>query len=115
MQVQRLERIFSMLDESPKGQKCKGMAGLIEEGEEIMDEGADAPPAVCDAALIGSAQRIEHYEISGYGTARTYAQRLGLDDQADILEETLQEERATDKKLTQIAESYINEEARSAR
>jgi len=75
----------------------------------------DSPPAVCDAALISAAQRGEHYEIAGYGTVRTFARRLGFEDQATMLNETLQEEGATDKKLTNLAESYINEQARSAR
>ena len=112
-QVERLEKIFQQLDESPKGQKCKGVEGIIDEGEDMMDK--DAPPAVRDAALISSAQRVEHYEIAGYGTVRTYARRLGFEDQAQLLNETLQEEGATDKKLTDLAESYINEEAKTAR
>jgi ferritin-like metal-binding protein YciE len=111
--TQRLEQIFQQLDESPKGQKCKGIEGIIDEGEDMMDE--DAPAAVSDAALIGAAQRVEHYEIAAYGTVRTYAMRLGFQDQARLLNETLQEEGETDKKLTSLAESYINEEARSAR
>jgi ferritin-like metal-binding protein YciE len=89
------------------------MQGILEEGEDLMDE--DAPPAVCDAALIGSAQRVEHYEIAAYGTARTYARRLGLEEQARLLQQTLEEESETDKKLTMLAESYINEGAKSAR
>ena len=111
--VQRLEQIFEKLDESPKGQKCKGLDGIIDEGEDMMDK--DSPPAVCDAALISAAQRVEHYEIAGYGTVRTFARRLGFEDQAELLNQTLQEEGATDKKLTSLAESYINEEAKSAR
>ncbi len=111
----RLEQIFQKLDESPKGQKCKGLEGIIDEGEDMMDMTEDAPPAVCDAALIGAAQRVEHYEISAYGTARTYARRLGFEDHAQLLNETLQEEGETDKRLTSLAESYINEEAKSAR
>jgi ferritin-like metal-binding protein YciE len=110
--TQRLEEIFQKLDESPKGQKCKGIEGIIDEGEDLMDE--DAPPAVCDAALIAAAQRVEHYEISAYGTVRTYARRLGYEDHARLLNETLQEEGETDKKLTSLAESSINEQARSA-
>jgi ferritin-like metal-binding protein YciE len=112
-QITRLEQIFQKLDESPKGQKCKGLEGIINEGEDWMDK--DSPPAVCDAALISAAQRVEHYEIAGYGTVRTFARRLGFEDQATMLNETLQEEGATDKKLTNLAESYINEQARSAR
>lgn len=112
-QVQRLEEIFRQLDESPKGHKCKGMEGIIDEGEDLMSE--DSPAAVCDAGLISSAQRVEHYEIAAYGTVRTYARRLGYEDQARLLQETLQEEGETDKKLTGLAESYINEEARTLR
>jgi ferritin-like metal-binding protein YciE len=111
--VDRLEQIFQTMDESPKGEKCKGLQGIIDEGEDMMSE--DAPPAVMDAALIASAQRVEHYEIAVYGTVRTYARRLGHEDHAALLNETLQEEGETDKKLTSLAESYINEEAKSAR
>jgi len=113
--VDRLEQIFQKMDEAPKGQKCKGMEGLIDEGEEMIDEGDDAPPAVSDAALIASAQRVEHYEIAAYGTVRNFARRLGFDDHARLLQQTLDEEGETDKKLTDLAESYINEQARSAR
>jgi ferritin-like metal-binding protein YciE len=112
-QTRRLEQIFQKLGEPVKGQKCKGMEGIIDEGEDLMDE--DAPPAVCDAALIASAQRVEHYEIAGYGTARTFARRLGFEDHVQLLQETLNEEADTDKRLTSLAESYINEEAKSAR
>jgi ferritin-like metal-binding protein YciE len=111
--VQRLECIFQELDEFPKGQKCKGLQGIIDEGEDLMDE--DAPASVCDAALIASAQRVEHYEIAAYGTARTYARHLGYETQAQLLNQTLQEEGETDKKLTSLAESFVNEEAKSAR
>jgi ferritin-like metal-binding protein YciE len=114
-QVARLERIFNSLNESPKGQKCKGIIGIIDEGEDMIDETDDSPPAVCDAALIASAQRVEHYEIAAYGTVRTWAQRLGRTEDAQLLNETLQEEGQADKKLTVLAESYINEEAESAR
>jgi len=113
--VDRLEQIFQQMDEAPKGQKCKGMEGLIDEGEDMIDEGDDAPPAVSDAALIASAQRVEHYEIAAYGTVRNFARRLGFDDHARLLQQTLDEEGETDKKLTDLAESYINEQARSAK
>lgn len=112
-QVARLEQVFQMLDEKPKGEKCKGIEGIIDEGEDVMDY--DAPPAVSDAGLISSAQRVEHYEIAAYGTVRTFAQRLGYQEQAQLLNQTLQEEGETDKKLTSLAESFVNEEARSAR
>ena len=108
-QVARLERIFEELDESPRGKKCVGMEGLIEEGQELIKERPD--PDVLDAGLIAKAQSVEHYEIAVYGTARTYARILGLERQADLLQETLDEEGETDKLLTQIAESSINLEA----
>lgn len=108
-QVERLERIFQRMNVTAKGVKCKGMEGLIEEGEEVMD--MDAENSVCDAALIGSAQRIEHYEIAGYGTARTYARQLGYEEDARLLQQTLQEEGEADRKLTGIAESRVNVEA----
>jgi len=108
-----LEQIFQKLGEPAKGQKCKGMEGIIDEGEDLMDK--DAPASVSDAALIASAQRVEHYEIAGYGTARSFARRLGFEDHAQLLQETLDEEAQTDKRLTSLADSYINEEAKSAR
>ena len=107
--VERLEEIFEELDEKPTGKTCKGMKGLIEEGEEVIDE--DGDEAVLDAALIGAAQRVEHYEIAGYGVARTFATHLGEDNAADLLQQTLDEEGEADKKLTQIAEEDINFEA----
>ncbi len=106
MQVERLETIFGQLEESPKGKKCKAMEGLIEEGSEMMEE--DAAPAVMDAGLIAAAQRVEHYEIAGYGCVRTFANLLGFDKAADLLQETLDEEGEADKKLTDLAESVIN-------
>ena len=112
--VDRLEQIFQKLDEPAKGQKCKGLEGIISEGEEMVED-KDAPPAIADAAIIAAAQRVEHYEMAVYGTACNYALRLGFEDQARLLHQTLQEEIATDKKLTTIADSYINEEAKSAR
>ena len=108
-QVERLETIFDDLERSPKGKRCKGMAGLIEEGSEMMKE--DAEPDVLDAALISAAQRVEHYEIAAYGTVRTYAERLGLDKHSRLLQQTLDEEGEADKKLTQIAESSVNPDA----
>jgi ferritin-like metal-binding protein YciE len=108
-QVRRLDTIFDDLGQSASGKKCKGMEGLIEEGEEILEE--DADPDVRDAALIAAAQRIEHYEIAAYGTVRTYAKQLGFDRHADLLQSTLDEEGETDKQLTQLAEGRINREA----
>lgn len=107
-QVQRLEQIFETLGKSPRGKKCKGMEGLLEEGKEVMQEDMDEETR--DAALIAAAQRVEHYEIAGYGTVRTYAQLLGERDAVKLLQTTLDEEGQTDKKLTQLAES-INVEA----
>jgi len=107
--VQRLEQIFQELDESPEGKKCKAMEGLIEEGRELMEE--DAQPQVMDAGLIGAAQKVEHYEIAGYGTVRTYAEMLGNDQAARLLQQTLDEEGMTNKKLTDLAMQCINVEA----
>jgi ferritin-like metal-binding protein YciE len=106
--VERLEKIMSELDESPKGKTCKAMKGLIEEGQETIKEDAEA--SVKDAALICAAQKVEHYEIAGYGSARTFAQLLGEDRIARVLQTTLDEEGATDKALTELAEN-INAEA----
>jgi len=109
MQVERLDRIFELLGKSPRGKKCKGMEGLLEEGKEMMQE--DMEDEVMDAALISAAQRVEHYEIAGYGTVRTYAQLLGEKEHVKLLQQTLDEEGNTDKKLSQLAESTINVEA----
>jgi len=105
--VQRLEEIFNELGEKPTGKKCKGMEGLIEEGKEMIEE---QEGEVLDAGLISAAQRVEHYEIAAYGCVRTYANLLGETNAAELLEETLQEEKDTDSKLTQLAEQ-INVEA----
>lgn len=104
----RIEEIFRALDEKPTGKKCKAMEGLIKEGAETIEE--DASPAAKDALLIAAAQRVEHYEIAGYGSVKTYASLLGEDEAVKLLEQTLQEEVETDEKLTQAAES-INAEA----
>ncbi len=107
--VDRLEEALKLLGGSvSKSKKCKAMEGLIAEGSEKIK--LDADPAIRDAALIGAAQKVEHYEIAGYGTARSFAEQLGLDEVADILQETLDEEAETDDKLTALSES-INEEA----
>ena len=108
-QVTRLEKVFKMIDASPKGKKCKAMAGLLEEGADLMSE--DAEPTVMDAGLIAAAQRVEHYEMAGYGCVRTFAKLLGFDEAAELLQETLDEEGDADKKLTELAESVINVEA----
>ncbi len=110
-QVERLDQIFEELDESPRGKKCVGMQGLLEEGKELMGE--DAEPEVMDAGLIASAQHVEHYEIAGYGCVRTYAQLLGLKNAAKLLQQTLDEEKETDELLNQLAEN-INVEAEKA-
>lgn len=109
-QIQRLEKIFEQLEISyGRVEKCKAMEGLIEEGKKVMEEGLE--PSVLDAALICAAQRVEHYEIAAYGCARTFARQLGHDDIADLLQATLDEEGATDKKLTKLAEGVVNKEA----
>jgi ferritin-like metal-binding protein YciE len=107
--VQRLEQIFTKLGEKPTGKKCKGMEGLVEEGKEMIEE-EDLEDEARDAGLISAAQRVEHYEIAAYGCVRTYANLLGETEAAGLLEETLQEEKETDKKLTKLAEK-INVEA----
>jgi ferritin-like metal-binding protein YciE len=104
--VNRLERILQSLDQSTRGPKCKGMEGLIEEGSEMIEE--DAEDEVRDAGLIAAAQRVEHYEIAGYGCVRTYAELLGDSKGAELLQQTLDEEGATDKKLTELAKTLIN-------
>ena len=107
--VERLDQVFSDLEASPRGKKCVGMEGLIEEGNEIMQENAE--PDVMDAGLIAAAQKVEHYEIASYGTARTWAQQLGYDRVARLLQDTLDEEGEANKKLTAIAESHVNMQA----
>jgi len=107
--VDRLARIFDKLDTNPKGKKCRGMEGLLEEGKELLE--ANAEQEVLDAGLIAAAQKVEHYEMAGYGCVRTYAKLLGDDEAAELLQETLNEEGETDQKLTDLAESSINLEA----
>lgn len=107
--VQRLEQIGESLELRLPGHKCKAMEGLVAEGSDLISE--DAEDAVRDAGLIGAAQRVEHYEIAAYGTARALAKCLGHDEAADLLGETLEEEKATDEKLTELAESAINAQA----
>jgi ferritin-like metal-binding protein YciE len=108
-QVARLEQIFEMIDEKGTGKKCAAMTGLIKEGDEVVSETDDS--AVRDAGLIAAAQKVEHYEMSGYGSARTHAQMLGHMEAVSLLEETLTEEKAADRKLNDIADSMVNEEA----
>ncbi len=107
--AQRLEQILESHDETTRGPKCKGMEGVIAEGDEMIKE--DADDDVKDAGLIAAAQRVEHYEIAGYGCARTYAEALGDTKGAKLLQQTLEEEKATDEKLTSLAKSTINVEA----
>lgn len=106
--VSRLEQIFEQLEEKPTGKKCMGMEGLVKEGAETMDE--DYPDEVMDAAVIGAAQRVEHYEIAAYGTVREMARLLGEDDHVSLIEETLEEEKQADQKLTELSQE-INEAA----
>ena len=110
--VERLDRIVQILGVSPRGSKCEAMEGLIKEGEELLEE--DAPPEVLDAGLIAAAQRVEHYEMAGYGCARAFALQLGQDDVAAILQETLDEESAANEKLTSVAEQSVNPAAMDA-
>jgi len=107
--VERIEKVFTLLDKTPRAKKCKAMEGLIEEGSELMEE--DAAPEVLDAMLISAAQKVEHYEIATYGTLVTWARQLEMEEAASILHETLEEEKDTDLKLTQLAETGINAEA----
>ena len=108
-QVERLDRVCADLGIKPKGKTCHAMKGLIEEGQEVISSTGD--PAAKDAALIGAAQKVEHYEIAAYGTAKTFARVLGEMTAADLLRDTLDEEKATDERLTALAESGLNQEA----
>jgi ferritin-like metal-binding protein YciE len=107
--VERLEQIFQQLDEIPKGKTCHGMKGLIEEGSEILKE--DGEDSVLDAGLIVAAQKVEHYEIAGYGSVRTFANLLNQDEAAKLLQSTLDEESETNEILNQLAENIVNQEA----
>ena len=107
--VERLEQVFALIDKKPLGKTCDAIVGITEEGAEIMKEYKGSP--ALDAGLLAAAQSVEHYEISRYGTLRTWAEELGLTEAASLLEETLSEEKATDEALTRIAESVVNQEA----
>jgi len=109
--VERLETIFEELGKSPKGETCEAMKGLVEEGGKLIEEKGKADPSVLDAALISAAQRVEHYEIAGYGSVRTYARMLDERGAVHLLQQTLDEEGETDKKLTELAERVVNVEA----
>src|SRR6478736_1317115 len=108
-QVDRLEQVFASIDETPKGKTCDAIMGILNEGKEVMDEYKGTP--ALDAGLLAAAQAVEHYEISRYGTLRTWAAELGYTDAASLLQETLDEEEATDHTLTELATSVINLEA----
>jgi ferritin-like metal-binding protein YciE len=110
--VERLERIFEELGKAGRGVTCKAMQGLIEEGSEALE--LDTDDAIRDAAIIAAAQKVEHYEMAGYGTVRTFAELLGHDAAARLLQETLDEEKAADEKLTDLAQSEVNVEAKSS-
>jgi ferritin-like metal-binding protein YciE len=110
-QISRLEQIFNNLNEKSSGESCKGMKGVIKEGDEIVSAGGD--PATIDAGIISAAQRVEHYEMAGYGTVRTYAQLLGQQEHARLLQQTLDEEEQADQTLSKIAAS-VNVEAKAA-
>lgn len=105
-QAKRIERVFRNMGEEAKAEKCKGMQGVLEEGDDLIGDIED--PEVRDAAIIAAAQRVEHYEMAGYGTARTYADQLGEDEAADLLQQTLDEEKEADRKLTKLS-SEINQ------
>jgi len=110
--VERLEEVFSIIDKKPQGKTCDAIIGITEEGAEIMKEYKGSP--ALDAGLLAAAQAVEHYEISRYGTLRTWAEELGLNDAASLLQETLDEEKATDQALTKIAETVVNQEGEDA-
>jgi ferritin-like metal-binding protein YciE len=110
--VERLEQVFALIDKKAQGKTCDAIIGITDEGAEIIKEYKGSP--ALDAGLIAAAQAVEHYEISRYGTLRTWAEELGLNDAASLLQETLDEEKATDEALTKIAESVVNQEAEAA-
>jgi ferritin-like metal-binding protein YciE len=110
--VARLEKVFEMIDAKPQGKTCDAIMGLIEEGQEVMKEYKGSP--ALDAGLLAAAQSVEHYEISRYGTLKTWAEELGLDDAVQLLDETLAEEKETDVALTQLAETAVNQQAEAA-
>jgi ferritin-like metal-binding protein YciE len=110
--VDRLEKVFAMIEEKPQGKTCAAIVGITDEGAEIIEEYEGSP--ALDAGLIGAAQAVEHYEISRYGTWRTWAEELGLDEAVALLEATLDEEKTADEALTQLAETVVNQEAEAA-
>jgi ferritin-like metal-binding protein YciE len=110
-QIERLEQVFALIEEKPQGKKCAAIEGILEEGQEIIKEFKGSP--ALDAGLVSAAQAVEHYEIARYGTLRTWAEELGLDDAKKLLQETLDEEEATDEALTELAETVVNQEAQA--
>jgi ferritin-like metal-binding protein YciE len=110
--VERLEQVFSIIDKKPQGKTCAAIVGITEEGAEIMQAYKGSPAH--DAGLLAAAQAVEHYEISRYGTLRTWAEELGHNDAATLLQQTLDEEEATDQALTELAESVVNQQAEAA-
>jgi ferritin-like metal-binding protein YciE len=111
-QVERLEQVFAIIEETPKGKTCDAINGILDEGKEIMQEYKGSP--ALDAGLLAAAQAVEHYEIARYGTLKTWAQELGLKQAVNLLDETLQEEKKTDAALTDLAEAVVNQEAQQA-
>jgi ferritin-like metal-binding protein YciE len=111
-QIERLEQVFAIIGEKPRGKTCAAIVGMTDEGAEIMEEYKGSP--ALDAGLLAAAQAVEHYEISRYGTLRAWAEELGLNDAVELLQETLEEEEATDEALTEIAKSAINQRAEAA-
>jgi ferritin-like metal-binding protein YciE len=111
-QVERLEQVFAIIEKKPQGKTCAAIVGITDEGAEIMEEYNGSP--ALDAGLLAAAQAVEHYEISRYGTLKAWAEELGLEDAVDLLQETLDEEEATDEALTEIAKTAINQQAEAA-
>ena len=111
-QVDRLEKVFAIIEKKPQGKTCAAIVGITDEGAEVMEEYKGSP--ALDAGLLAAAQAVEHYEISRYGTLKAWAEQLGLNDAAELLQETLDEEEATDEALTEIAKSAINQQAEAA-
>ena len=110
-QIDRLEQVFELIEEKPQGKKCAAIEGILEEGQEIIKEYKGSP--ALDAGLVSAAQAVEHYEIARYGTLRTWAEELGLNQAKDLLQQTLDQEEATDQALTELAESVVNQEAQA--
>ena len=110
-QIDRLEQVFQLIEQKPQGKKCAAIEGILEEGQEIIKEYKGSP--ALDAGLVSAAQAVEHYEIARYGTLRTWAEEMGLDQAAKLLQQTLDQEEATDRSLTKLAEAVVNQEAQA--